>query len=40
MGGVVNTMDTTQLGLYLEVQIFPSCAPMVVLDFQAMELVV
>ncbi len=30
----------TQLGLCLEIHIFPSGVPMVVLDFQVMELVV
>jgi hypothetical protein len=32
-----NMMDTTQLGFYLKIQIFPFGAPMVGLDFHTME---
>jgi hypothetical protein len=34
---MANVMDTTQLGFYIEIQIFPFGALVVGLDFQAME---
>ncbi len=34
---MANVINTTQLGFYLEIQIYPFCAPMLCLDLQLMK---